>query len=187
MNGWLAKNIRRSVRVAGVVLALGVCAACGGGSTANAHAEMPKELTGFDVFVEPGVALTGEGAAKHGDFGPQLVSSIESQLVGEGFDVVPPNAAARVVHVQLRANVSISRSNFIKVNGKPLETTSANVGVKVLAPDGALLVAFDVEGDPDSATATQVAAQLTERMKGKKVDTLDGIKVFEERGYLVVS
>ena len=76
MNGWLAKNVRRSVRVVGVVLALGVCAACGGGSTAYAHAEMPKELTGFDVFVEPGVALSGEGAAKHGDFGPQLVSSI---------------------------------------------------------------------------------------------------------------
>ena len=27
---------------------------------------------------------------------------------------------------------------------------------------------------------------LTERMKGKKVDTLDGIKIFEERGWAQV-
>jgi len=127
---------------------------------------MPDELVGLDVLVEPQVPLSGDGAGRYAAFGPALASSVEARLIGEGFDVVPQSASPGAVRVQLRANVSISHNALINVNGKPLETTDAQVGIRVLAADGSLLVAFQVEGDPDSETANDVATQLAHRMKG---------------------
>src|SRR5262245_31112884 len=147
MKRWSDKGGRVLSTVTAAV-AIAVFGGCGGGS-ANVHSEMPKELAGLDVVIEPGVQLTGEGAKRYATFKDVLVSSVESQLVNDGFDIVPPERAGQAVHVQMHATIDISKSPFLKVNGKPLESTEAHVQVKVVSADGALLDSFDVPGDPD--------------------------------------
>jgi hypothetical protein len=167
----MTSNMNSVVRVVAAVLvssfALGTLTACGGGS-ANSHPVMPKELSGLDVVIGPGAAVTGEGAGTHPDFGGAMVSAVESRLLGEGFDVVQPDHAQHAVRVQIQANLTISRNAFLQVNGKPLESNNARVQVRVLTAEGALLDSFEVEGSPDTGTADEVAARLADRMKGSK-------------------
>jgi len=148
-------------------VALSGLVGCGGG-TVNTHAETPQELMGLDVVIGPGVELSGEGVPANAGFGDALVGAMQSRLVGDGFDVVPPGRGASAVRVQTRAQITVSKNSFIQVNGKPLESTSARVQVTLFAPDGAMLDAFDVSGSPDDDTAREVAAQLGERMKGSR-------------------
>jgi hypothetical protein len=130
---------------------------------------MPQALQGLAVLVGPGVQLSGEGAPRFPAFGDALIGEMQSRLVTDGFNVVQTDPSASAVHVEIRAELEVSRNSFLMVNGKPLESNSARIQVKVLGPNGALLDAFDTTGSPGSdSTPKEVAAQLSERMKGSQ-------------------
>jgi uncharacterized caspase-like protein len=168
---WKASVVRALARsalvtFAAIGFAAGPWALAGcGGSSAPARSPTPAAMNGLDVLVVPNVTLSGEGAREHGNFGDTLIGAMESRLLGDGFDVVPAGQEAAALRVQARANLSVSRSQFIMVNGKPLESSSALVQIRVVSADGSLIDAFEVSGDADVETAGLVATNLAERLK----------------------
>ncbi len=147
-----------------LVVVVGLSLDCAGSPP---HSAMPTPLVGLDVIVGPGVALSGEGVRRFPTFGSSLTRAIGSQLRADGFEVVTADRGQNSVRIALRANLEVSRSQLIIINGRPLESNSALVEVRVLAPDGALVDAFEVSGDPGEAeTPNKVAASVAEHMKG---------------------
>lgn len=143
---------------------VGLLADCAG---TPPHAAMPTPLVGLDVIVGPDVALSGEGVRRFPTFGQSLAYAIRSQLQTDGFEIVTAERGQNAVRIGLQANLEVSRSKYIFVNGRPLESTSARVAVKVLALDGTLVDAFEVSGDPEDAeTPGKVAAKVAGRIKG---------------------
>jgi hypothetical protein len=131
------------------------------------HAAMPTPLVGLDVVVGPGVALSGEGVRRFPAFGNALTDAIASRLQTDGFEIVAAARSENAFRIALGATLAVSRSQLIIINGRPLESDTAQVAVKVLAPDGGLVDAFEVSGDPgDAETPSKVAASVAERMKG---------------------
>lgn len=139
-----------------------------GGSSSPVRSPTPAAMHGLDVHIEPHVSLSGEGARQHSNFGNALVGAMEAHLVGDGFDVVPDSQGTALLRVQARANLDISRSQFLMVNGKPLESSSALIQIRVVYADGSLIDAFDIAGDADADTAAVVAANLVERLKSSR-------------------
>jgi hypothetical protein len=131
------------------------------------HAAMPAPLVGLDVIVGPGVALSGEGVQRFPAFGNALTSAIQSRLHADGFEIVTAARDQSAVRVAIRASLDVSLSKFIIINGRPMESNSAVVGVQVIGPDGGLIDAFELSGDPeDAGLPTKVAANVAEHMKG---------------------
>jgi hypothetical protein len=158
------KESLKYLRVAVVFVGLSLVLDCAG---TPPHAAMPAALVGLDVIVGPGVALSGQGVRKFPAFGNALTSAIESRLAADGFQIVTAARGQNTVRLAIRANLDVSLSQFIIINGRPMESNSATVAVQVIAPDGALTDAFEVSGDPeDAGMPSNVATNVAERMKG---------------------
>jgi hypothetical protein len=128
---------------------------------------MPSSLLGLDVVIGPGVALSGEGVPRFPTFGSAVALAIGSVLQRDGFELVAPDRAQAAVRVAIQANLEVVRSRHIIINGRPMESNAAHVVVQVLSPDGRIVDAFQVEGDPEDAdTPNKVAAEVVEHMKG---------------------
>ncbi len=151
-----------------LALTVGFLEACGG-STVQTHTAMPRALEGLTVAISPTVVVSGAAATTYSGFGDALVGEIQARLVHDGFNLVTPDRAGTAVRVEIRADLETSQNRFLIVNGKPLESTSARIQVKVFDPNGVLLDAFSASGDPSSDdTAKDVAAELSEHMKGSR-------------------